>query len=250
MEKAIASSSSSKQCGHNGCSLINTEGCCACLDKRPETKSYELYVDGRGITKDSDYNARYRHYCPSCRSGLNLPHVWQVTGGRVNDAVKQRQIRMDRFEQRAAHRETKATALAMRARLPPVNPTTSFSDGLKPDIPAPISQPVKRRSLFHRVSQAFGQSTSSRNMEQPYQHLPQSMSHVSRRTSVESTVPPGYLSVDGPDSAPPPYTPREGVEPSPSQSDQKPDHWAEDPEDDTRGSTHGNRRHWWTFLRK
>lgn len=248
MEKAISSSSSAKECGHNGCSLINTEGCCACLDKRPVTKSYELYVDGQGITTDTDYNARYRHYCPSCRSGMNLPHVWQVTGGSVNDAVKQRQIRMDRYERRAARREAKLTAT--RARLPPVNPTTSVSEELKPEIPAPIFRPVERHSLFGRVSRAFGPSTSSRNMEQRYQQLPESMSHVSRQLSNGSTVPPGYLSVDVPDSAPPPYTPREGVEPSPSQSDQKPDRWADDPEDDSRGSTHGNRRRWWTFLRQ
>jgi hypothetical protein len=249
MGKDIESSKSGKDCGHNGCSLINTEGCCACLDKRPVTKSYELYVDGQGITTDSNFNARYRHYCPSCRSGMNLPHVWHVADGPIKDPIKKEQIRRDRYARRAAHREARAAARAMRTPLPPTNATASVSEQLKPEIPASRFQPVERRSLFGHFSQMLSPSTS-RVMEQRDRPAVQGMAHAPRRMSVESSAPPGYLSVDVPDSAPPPYSPREGFEVSASQTDQKPDHWADDSKNDARESSHENKLRWWTFFRR
>lgn len=56
-----------KRCGHRGCSL-NTPGCCGCEDKRPITKYYGGYLDGLGLYRDEADNARYKGYCPTCRS--------------------------------------------------------------------------------------------------------------------------------------------------------------------------------------
>lgn len=58
-----------KRCGHRGCSL-NTPCCCACEDRRPMCKSYTVYVDGVGCYKDETNNARFKGYCPACKSQL------------------------------------------------------------------------------------------------------------------------------------------------------------------------------------
>ena len=57
-----------KGCGHFECTLTSTAGCCGCEDKRGISKSYIRYVDGRGDCRDSSYNARYKSYCPVCKS--------------------------------------------------------------------------------------------------------------------------------------------------------------------------------------
>ena len=53
-----------KFCGHNLCQLW-TKGCCKCMDKRPNSESYDKYVDGVGWTTGG---GRSDGYCPSCKA--------------------------------------------------------------------------------------------------------------------------------------------------------------------------------------
>jgi hypothetical protein len=255
MRKEIESSNSSKECGHNNCSLINTEGCCACLDKRPVAKSYELYVDGQGFTADSDFNARYRHYCPSCRNGMNLPHVWEINGNnRRKDPIKQEKIRMDRSARRAAHQEATAAARAKRSLPPP--PSTSTSTTQQRTSMAFTFRPSNISSPLPYIKRVLGASASSRESETGNQSSVGRSSNISHGRPVELASPPGYSSLDAPDSAPPPYTPRDEDDVSPPLSDQKPmvsqsgRDSGGNSDDRSGGGAHGNKSRWWTFFRR
>lgn len=48
-----------------GCLLSSLERCCSCVDKRPYTASYKVYVDGSGLVSTPH---RWLHYCPPCRA--------------------------------------------------------------------------------------------------------------------------------------------------------------------------------------
>jgi len=54
-----------KACGHTGCQLSSSDGCCACLDRRPiDPSGYYYYVDGQGWQSRA---SRSTHYCPHCQ---------------------------------------------------------------------------------------------------------------------------------------------------------------------------------------
>lgn len=100
-----------KECGHNYCSLVNGEGCCACLDGRPFSKAYTRYVDGGGNIAIPNLNERYRGYCPECRAVLAgpLPLPWDksVLPVKYNSEKRDmtRQDRLDAWRERIAKRE-------------------------------------------------------------------------------------------------------------------------------------------------
>ncbi|KAK9369019.1 hypothetical protein V1509DRAFT_652546 [Lipomyces kononenkoae] len=54
-----------KTCEHaeSRCALT-TEQCCACLDKRPMTLRYDIYIDGRGTVNEG---TRWGMYCTPCK---------------------------------------------------------------------------------------------------------------------------------------------------------------------------------------
>ncbi|KIM90054.1 hypothetical protein PILCRDRAFT_812864 [Piloderma croceum F 1598] len=56
-----------KRCGHDYC-ILSIPTCCACLDRRPHTASYPLYIDGQGITSTG---TRSSMYCSPCRDFHN-----------------------------------------------------------------------------------------------------------------------------------------------------------------------------------
>jgi hypothetical protein len=102
-----------KQCGHDHCSLVNRESCCACLDQRPYSKSYSRYIDGGGTISIPDIKERYRGYCPDCRNAivgpLSLP--WDIdssTAVRLKNDSRQKSKMASRKERRAAHQKMMA----------------------------------------------------------------------------------------------------------------------------------------------
>lgn len=54
-------------CEHKiNCRLSNPR-CCACLDRRPLTRAYFIYKDGRGLVPEG---TRWENYCPGCERML------------------------------------------------------------------------------------------------------------------------------------------------------------------------------------
>lgn len=51
-----------KTCGHR-CTLV-IDSCCVCLDQRPVTRNYQMYVDGEGWRNNGKRNDGY---CPPCK---------------------------------------------------------------------------------------------------------------------------------------------------------------------------------------
>lgn len=96
-----------KECGHDYCSLVNKEGCCACLDQRPYSKSYSHYIDGRGNVNIPDLKERCRGYCPECRDAIAgpLPLYWKLDIGKGKHLVPENRNKMSRRDRRAAHRQ-------------------------------------------------------------------------------------------------------------------------------------------------
>lgn len=98
-----------KECGHGYCTLVTQEGCCACLDKRPFSKSYERYVDRKGFVMVSDLRERYRGYCPECKNALmGQPIPWDEENSMVGERNRYAQGRnknSTRKERPATNRE-------------------------------------------------------------------------------------------------------------------------------------------------
>ena len=231
-----------KECGHGYCTLVNREGCCACLDKRPYSKSYERYVDGRGSVNISDWRERYRGYCPECRKALTDQRLpWDVDQSMVGVWNKHAQggnKKSTRKDRRAANRELlrkQKAKLDLEGAIHTLShynqsyrDETDFNAAKLAKLPGPSGSSAKSTPpAFSNEKTSFFPAASSSDFEAPSPSSASRHKHKFRFSSFSwhpfhhknkepkpsnpgpfapVAEPPAFGS-DIPDSAPPPYTP-------------------------------------------
>jgi hypothetical protein len=229
-----------KECRHGYCTLSNQEGCCACLDNRPLSKSYERFVDGRGPVNVSDMRERYRGYCPECQVALlgqripwdeqqSMVGVWNncAPAGKKNPTRKERRAsNPDLARKQVAKRDLDGVTHSLshynqsyrdQTRL---NATklAKVSDGSRSNVESRPSFANEKSSFIPTASASNfeAQPESSTPRQKPKFRFPSFSWHpfhkhkdpelIAPSTSTAVPEPPPFES-DIPDSAPPPYTP-------------------------------------------